>query len=503
MGLTGKAETIAPRPTLAKLATVVAVPILAVLLAAAAPSKMSPAAPLSNSDALLYRTAFLAMAAGTWNASLAVAGQASDPLLAKVLHAHDLAREDGDAEFDEVAGFLTANPDWPNRSVLRLQAERLMPPTLPVDRVAAWFDTHPPLTFDGTMRYADALSDLERSDDLRQYLKQRWTGIALNATQRDILIGRYGDLLSAEDHAARLDALVWAQRRTEAREMYPLVDRDLSAVAEARLRLAGNRSGVDVAVDAVPAELAEDEGLVYERVRWRRRADRTEGAIELLALQPERPSQPRRWWTERNILARRLFSDGDHEGAYALASVHRQREGFQLAQAEWLSGWLALRFIDRPDLALGHFQRLYDNVGTPISLARGAYWTAATHEALGDADEALRWYRTAAAYDTVFYGQLAAGRLGLPSVATLPADPSVPPAVAAEFEHDEFVRIVRALHQIGAAERADPYLRALANGAEDSDRTVLTVRLALATQRRHIAVREAKQAVADGQLLVE
>ncbi|NNG03978.1 MAG: lytic transglycosylase domain-containing protein, partial [Inquilinus sp.] len=370
--------------------------------------------------------------------------------------------------------------------------------------VVGWFDEFPPLTFDGILRYGDALTELDRAADLRRFAADRWTRVELSAAQQTEFLDRYGALLTDADHQARLEALLWANRARETRRLYPLLRAGQRALAEARLLLAGrSRRGVDRAVKAVPAELAEDEGLIYERVRWRRRADNTEGAIELLALEPAVPSRPDRWWTERNILARRLFADGDHLGAYELVHDRQGLSRSDLAEAEWLSGWLALRFIDRPDLAEGHFRRLYENVGTPISLARGAYWLGRTFETLGNRDEATLWFQAAARHDTAFYGQLAAGWLGLPSVARLPDDPPVSPEALSAFEVNDLVDIILALDQIGETVHADRFLRVLAGQSDDPAHLALTSGLALTLERRHIAVRSAKQASARGPLLIE
>ena len=35
-----------------------------------------------------------------------------------------------------------------------------------------------------------------------------------------------------------------------------------------------------------------------------------------------------------------------------------------------MSGWIALSFLNNPNLALRHFKNFYGNVGYPISLAR-------------------------------------------------------------------------------------------------------------------------------------
>ena len=254
----------------------------------------------------------------------------------------------------------------------------------------------------------------------------------------------------------------------------------------------------------MPAALAGDGGLIYERVRWRRRADLTDGAVELLAQQPENPTNLRRWWTERNILVRRLFADAEYQGAYDLVAAHSQESGIPFAQAEWLAGWLALRFNGRPDLAQQHFRRLFDSVTTPISLARGAYWVGRSYEAMSDATNATNWYRLASLYDTTFYGQLAAGKLNEPSVARLPTETEVPIDVAEAFAVSEMTRIVLALDQIDEEALSDRFLRTMSRRAQDDPvQLALTTRLAVEIERRHIAVRNAKRAVSIGPPLVQ
>lgn len=505
MGLTIIGRTIAIRPGLAKHALALVVVSAALLSPAPAPAQTFETAPLSAGDAIAYRAAFLAMHGDAWDAALAAAAGASDPVLAKVLHGMNLAREEADASFTDIVGFIIANPAWPYLSNLRRAAERQMPEDLSSAFGAAWFADYPPLTFDAAMRYGEALDALGRTERLTEFVNDRWIEIRITEAQQKAFLDRFGRLLADGAHEARLEALLWANRATEARRVIPLVDRGLAALANARIRLAARRrSGVDRAVSAVPAALAGDGGLIYERVRWRRRADLTEGAIELLAQQPENPTNLRRWWTERNILVRRLFADGEYQGAYDLVAAHRQETGIPFAQAEWLAGWLALRFNGRPDLAQQHFRRLFDSVTTPISLARGAYWVGRSYEAMSDPTNATNWYRLASLYDTTFYGQLSAGKLNEPSVARLPTGTEVPIDVAEAFAVNEMTRIVLALDQIDEVALSDRFLRTMSRRAQDDPvQLALTTRLAVEIERRHIAVRNAKRAVSIGPPLVQ
>ena len=72
-----------------------------------------------------------------------------------------------------------------------------------------------------------------------------------------------------------------------------------------------------------------------------------------------------------------------------------------------MSGWIALSFLYNPQLAIKHFDAFYNNVGYPISLARGAYWLGVSYEKIGNEKLAKKYFTEGSKYLTTFYGQLA------------------------------------------------------------------------------------------------
>ena len=69
--------------------------------------------------------------------------------------------------------------------------------------------------------------------------------------------------------------------------------------------------------------------------------------------------RPDKWWVERFILARSLIYKKRYETAYKLTSNHALSEGPEFAEAEWMSGWIALSFLNDPLLAKNHFINFY------------------------------------------------------------------------------------------------------------------------------------------------
>jgi soluble lytic murein transglycosylase len=106
------------------------------------------------------------------------------------------------------------------------------------------------------------------------------------------------------------------------------------------------------------------------------------------------------------------------KSAYKVASSHHLTDPADMGDLEFLSGFIALRKLNDPALALQHFERLA-GATTPISQARAQYWLGRAYQASGDKANARSAYDKAAKYQTSYYGMLAAEKLGLTLDASL------------------------------------------------------------------------------------
>jgi soluble lytic murein transglycosylase len=196
---------------------------------------------------------------------------------------------------------------------------------------------------------------------------------------------------------------------------------------------------------------------------------------------------------------------GDFNLAYRIVKDHGQTSGVGLADAEFLAGFLALRFLDMPSEAFNHFHKLYRSVSSPISKARGAYWSGRAADALGQKEQAREWFQTASEFGTTFYGQLAAKHLGGRGHIDLPAEPRVSKAEATAFERRDVVRAARMLSEILGSNdsRVTAFVRRISLDAKAPSEYTLAARLAREVGRRDLAVAAAKDAAQENIFLVE
>ena len=222
------------------------------------------------------------------------------------------------------------------------------------------------------------------------------------------------------------------------------------ALMNARIRTASNRSGMDAAIKAVPAEYRNEAGLLYERAKWRRRKKTKNYALPVylqITNPPINAHGKSVLWKEKRIMLRWAIENKKYNEAYQLATNHGMTRGSGFAEAESTAGWLALTKLGQPGKAAQHFETLKNGVSLSVSLSRAAYWQARAAEALGDGN-ARAYYAEASAYTNTYYGQLAADKIGgrLAQV-TLPIEADTS-GLKASFESD---RRIRAMHLLAEA----------------------------------------------------
>lgn len=463
---------------------------------------MVAAAPAAADDAAALANALRRADAGDHAGAAQAAAAARDPVVRELAAWRRLL--DGQGSFAEMQRTLEARADWPRTVQLRRQAERAMGAGLAPQAVIGFFQGQAPLTASGAMALAAAQRASGDAGAAQGALAAAWRTVDMTQVEREAFQARHGDIARA-GAAARLDELLWRGAHEQARAVLPLVDPGWRALAEARIALRNRTDGVNAFINAVPANLSDDPGLAYERFVWRARADMDAEAEQLLMQRTGSAAalgRPEEWAGRRATFARRAFREGRTGDAYRMASLHHLSTGTEFADLEWLSGWIALRGLNDPMRAAGHFLRQFNDVATPISQGRGAYWLGRSYEAAGDAQRARMWYDRGAEHATTFYGQLAAEKIGR-DITPLKAERSPADWRRASWAEGDTARAVRLLQRAGRDGDVRAFITAMANRMTARDDFAALADMAMSIGRPDGAVVATKAAARRGIILMD
>jgi soluble lytic murein transglycosylase len=347
---------------------------------------------------------------GDWVTARNLVVQTRDPAAGAVYEwlLYTDAKVDG-LPFDRVANFIKRNPNWPRQELLKRAAEKALEENRAPSDILAWFQAYPPVSILGLQKYIQAAQRANDETLARRVLNESWPTVFGDTEDQNKFLNLYGRSISADSHRRRIDHLLFNERTTQARALAARLGQGYPELVAARIALATEAAGVEGLLARVPRTLQNDPGLLYERLRFRRKNDQDAGALSILNNPPPSASlsNPEEWWKERNIIARRLMEARNFREAYRVASNHQQMEGQEYADAEWLSGWLALRFLNDPQRAAQHFEMMNARVKTAISKARATYWAGRAYEAMNNQQKANDFFRQASSFPKTYYGQLA------------------------------------------------------------------------------------------------
>ncbi len=490
--------------------SLVSIAVLAVLLSSTVViAKESPVNRRQTSSAKkLTISALKDIESGKWDEARKKIAQSKDPLAAKIYYwillTNTEKKEWTNNLFIKLSRFVRENPEWPSVKKMKLRAEGVMPEDLSNAEVLAWYNDFPPITTYGMGRYMDALIIEGEKDKAREFVADWWASTLVSRDQQRDIFKKYGRYLTLDAHKKRFNALLHHQEYDSARGVASVLGQGYPALAKARIALArGKTIGLSKLIDKVPVYLKDDPGLLYERLKWRRKRDLDRGALEILAKAPDSDLILNRkdWWAERHIMIRRVLEKGQYGKAYKLADAHIQKDGFAYAQAQWVAGWLALRFMNKPTQGYERFIALYQKVKTPVSKARAAYWAGRAASALKQEKLAQSWYKKAAEFKTVYYGQLAGAAISMKGGLPRSKLSKLSRSELRNYKKNELFQAYELFNKTGTNDRAESFLYAFLANNETAKSYKFAAEIVAKQGDYYGSVRIAKKATKKGLFL--
>ncbi len=447
-------------------------------------------------DFILAKKAIKEMESKKWSSALKTSKKAKDKSIYNFIQWKHLLTKGNNASFYDYKLFIDKNPNYPRINRIKYLAEhKLSTDKVSPKKIISWYTDKKPLSGYGKMILGESFILSGEQNIGVKMIKEGWVNADLTKSDLRFFRKKYKKYLNTEDYIKRAEYLAWENKYWDLKRMIRYLPKDYQLLYTARFLLMSKSYGVDNAISKVPKKLINDAGLNYERLKWRRKRGRLESSLEILLKIKNNKNylvRPDKWWIERSIITRSLIYKKKYELAYKISSNHSLEDGPKFSEAEWMSGWIALSFLDDPLLALDHFKNFYSNVGYPISLSRGAYWLGLTYEKLGKKDLSFKWFNEASKYLTTFYGQLAHLKIYPNEDFSLNEMMKVDEKYKKKFYEKDLVRIVYLLNELNKDKYTKNILKGLANDDIDKGSEVLAAKLATDILRYDFAIQVSK-----------
>ena len=452
----------------------------------------------SQKDYDIAKKSIQAMEKSQWTTALKNSKNAKDKSIYNFIQWRHLLTTGNQATFYDYMTFIQNNKDYPRISRIKYLAEqKLSTDKISPKKIINWFGVDEPLSGYGMLVLGESFIQTGDSEKGIALIKRGWITAELSRASMKSLSKKYRKYLDSKDYINRADYLAWENKYWDLKRMLPYLPKDYQLLYTARQILMSKSYGVDQAIKNVPQKFKNDAGLNHDRLKWRRKRGRIDSSLEILFSIKNNKDylvRPDKWWVERAIMTRALIYKNKYETAYKVASQHSLDKGSEFAEAEWLSGWIALSFLNDPILAVDHFNNFYQNVSYPISLARGAYWLGRSYEKIGDKRQSEDWYREATKYLTTYYGQLAFLKINPSQNFELEEQANVKDEYRKYFYNKELVKITHLLNELNKDKYTKNILRHLANDNIASGSEILAAELATNISRYDFAIQVSKLA---------
>ena len=362
---------------------------------------------LSDKDFEITKVVFDYVDRKQWRLALSDAQKVQDKTIYTLVNWMYLIEPQSGASFNEYQTFIKNHKDWPRINRIKYLAEhKINFDNNSPSSIIEYFSNNPPLSGFGRLRLAEAFLENNQTEKAKNLVKDGFKDAELSKNDLKYFSKIFKKFLTHQDYVLRADYFAYEAKYKDLRDTIEYLNPDYQKLYNARAALFTKRSA-DNLISQIPQSLKEDPGLIYDRIKWRRKKARFDDALTLMN-QSASDSLMRNQYLakERLSVGRDKISDKEYKVAYDILKDHRLNEGADYAEIEWHLGWIALSFTNQTDAALSHFLKMNAAVTYPISKARAAYWIGRTYKKLGQASQASSWFRTGSQYGTTFYGQL-------------------------------------------------------------------------------------------------
>ena len=356
----------------------------------------------------------------------------------------NLPQSSAEYEFNNLLNFIQTHQYLPNINTLKRKAESMyLNNNIPYQFAKNYFTNIKPLSTKVAIKNLivkqNEATD-KNSPELVKEIENTFYDYNFTSNELNNFIENFSPYLTEKMYAKKTELLLWDKKNTEAKLVMKNLNKQYNTLYSGIIKINQNPKYINNVLRTIPNDLRNNELLLYTRFIYEHKNKNYGDALNILLGMKSESLRPDKWFVYQKFYAREKIKSKDYEEAYFLSINNNLKPGTEdYADAQWMAGWIALEFLNRPKDAYYHFYNMYDAVSYPVSKSRAAYWAGRAMEANNNVNEAVKWYDVASNYTLYFYGQLSLHAknelLGIPSLISKNPLPEPPQFTKIEEEN--------------------------------------------------------------------
>ena len=226
----------------------------------------------NKKDFNLANKAITEMKKAQWLSALKTAKKAKDKSIYNFIQWRHLLTKGNQASYYEYKSFIDKNEDYPRINRIKYLAEHKLSTNVTTPKkIIDIFSTSEPLSGFGQMILGESFILTGNKEKGAKLIKKGWITAELTKSELRFYRKKFKNYLNAEDYIKRADYLAWNNKYWDLKRLLRYLPKDYELLYNARQLLMSRSYGVDNAISKVPAQLKNDAGLNYDRLKWRRK----------------------------------------------------------------------------------------------------------------------------------------------------------------------------------------------------------------------------------------
>ncbi len=348
----------------------------------------------------------------------------------------NLPLNQAETEFNNLLNFIETHRYLPNLENLRLKAETMyINQNIPYQFVKEYFEKFKPVSTNTAIKLLmDKYSEEpdKNNSKLVNDIVNTFYNYDFNGEQLNYFLINFANYLNESIFIKKTEMLLWEKKDDQAKMIIKNLSTPNRILYAGIIEINKKPKYINNILRSIPKNLRENELLLFSRFLYEHKNKSYKDALKILLNMKQNSDRPDKWFLYQKFYIREMIQDKDYKKAYFLSINNNLKKGTaDYAESQWMAGWIALEFLNKPKDAYYHFYNMYENTWIPVSKSRAGYWSGRAMEADSNINEAIKWYDIASKYTLYFYGQLSLHArnelLGVPSLISknpLPEPPS-------------------------------------------------------------------------------